>query len=72
MSKQIPLGSLDRVGEALFEDELIVFANSYGNHQGVVCWQYPWCVQLNEFSQEEVLWISVITDDVFDHYNCVR
>lgn len=72
MSKQVLLGSLDRVGQALFEDELIIFANCYGDHERVVGWEGPWCVQLDELSQEEVLWVFVIADDVFDHHNCVR
>jgi hypothetical protein len=34
-------------------------------------WQVLWCVQLNELSQEVILWLLIVTDDVFDHHNGV-
>ena len=67
MSKEVSLCSLDGVGEALLENELIVIADGDRDHEGMVWRQVLWSVELNELSQEEILRILVITDNVLNH-----
>ena len=71
LGQKVSLCSFNGVSEALFEDELIIITDGNRNHKRSVGWQCLLLSQLNELSQEEVLWLVFVTDQVLDHDDCV-
>lgn len=68
LSKEITLGSLDRVGKALLENELVIITNLNADHQTAVSWETLELTQFDELSQEIVFWISsLIGNNIFNH-----
>lgn len=56
-TEKVLLGPFDGGGEALLENELIIFADCDAQQDGSVCWQHLQAPELNEFPQEVVLWV---------------
>lgn len=72
LSKEITLGSLDRVGKALLENELVIITNLNADHQTAVSWETLELTQFDELSQEIVFWISsLIGNNIFNHDDSV-
>jgi hypothetical protein len=68
MSKEVTLSSLDRVGKALLENELVIITNLNADHQTAVSWETLELTQFDELSQEIVFWIStLIGNNIFNH-----
>ena len=56
-TEKVLLGPFDGGGEALLENELIVFTDCDAQQNGSVCWQDLQAPELDEFSQKVVLWV---------------
>lgn len=72
VGKEISLGSLDGVGKAFLENELVIITDLNADHQTAVGWKRLKLTQFNELSQEEVLWISSsVGNNIFNHDDSV-
>ena len=70
-TEKVLLGPFDGGGEALLENELIVFTDCDAQQNGSVCWQDLQAPELDEFSQKVVLWVCAIIDNISHHDHCV-
>lgn len=68
---EIPLHSINRVGEAFLEDVLVVLNDLETDHGRSVWPKCPCLPQLEELPQEVVDGLELVVDAVFDHHDRV-